>query len=250
MRYSRKHDEFIWALLFSLIINLLLVFALLSHSYESKLIRLHPIPVSIESRPRLDSTATSHQTLSNRAIVSTIQARRADPSPTLNEPSESAKPEMRPQPTTISKESVDSTHAAAEIEENVTTATSFTNDDENLTPLADKIIAEGRSILGDKSAEDYYTAPVYLVGDKPPYPRLAAHHGWEGTVLLTLQINANGTVEKVEIAKSSGHKILDQEARRCVRAWRFSPARHNGIAIPATVQQPIVFRPAPPEKSP
>jgi protein TonB len=111
-----------------------------------------------------------------------------------------------------------------------------------------KEISGGLSIFGDKTARDNYTAPEYLVGEKPPYPKQAERNGWAGTVLLNLLINAKGEVEKVGIAKSSGYKLLDQQACQSVGAWRFKPARRNGHAIAVTVQQPIIFRPTPPEK--
>ncbi|MDO9081372.1 MAG: energy transducer TonB [Desulfuromonadales bacterium] len=111
-----------------------------------------------------------------------------------------------------------------------------------------KEISGGLSIFRDKTARDNYTAAEYLVGEKPPYPKQAERNGWAGTVLLNLSINAKGEVEKVGIAKSSGYKLLDQQARQSVSAWRFKPARRNGYAIAVTVQQPIIFRPTPPEK--
>ena len=100
-------------------------------------------------------------------------------------------------------------------------------------------------------AGDHYTAAAeYLAGEKPPYPKWAARNGWEGTVLLNLLININGEIEKVEIAKSSGYELLDRQACASVGAWRFKPARRNGIAIAMTVQQPITFGPILPEKTP
>ena len=121
---------------------------------------------------------------------------------------------------------------------------------ENAASTITKETAAGLSIFGDKMAGDHYTAPEYLDGEKPSYPKRAERNGWEGTVLLNLWINANGEVEKVGIAKTSGYELLDQQARASVVAWRFKPARRNGIAIAIAVQQPIIFRPTLPKNDP
>jgi TonB family protein len=110
------------------------------------------------------------------------------------------------------------------------------------TTIAKETVAD-LSIWGDKIAGEHYTAPEYLGGEKPPYPKRAERNGWAGTVLLNLFINANGEVEKVEIAKTSGYELLDSQALASVSAWRFKPARRKGIAIAVAVQQPIIFRP-------
>lgn len=48
------------------------------------------------------------------------------------------------------------------------------------------------------------------------YPDQARQQRIYGSLQLTVSINADGTVERVEINKPSGHKVLDQAARRIV----------------------------------
>ncbi|MCK5361159.1 MAG: TonB family protein, partial [Gammaproteobacteria bacterium] len=50
------------------------------------------------------------------------------------------------------------------------------------------------------------------------YPRIARRMGWEGLVGLSLQIKNDGTLNKIRIARSSGHKVLDENARKTIQS--------------------------------
>jgi TonB family protein len=149
-----------------------------------------------------------------------------------------------------SREATINPASATEISGAETVLPSLATAGENATATTSKEIAGGLLFSQDKISGDHYTAPEYLGGEKPSYPKRAARNGWEGTVLLNLLINAHGEVEKVEIAKSSGYELLDRQARASVGAWRFKPARRNGIAIAVSVQQPVIFRPTLPKNDP
>jgi protein TonB len=49
------------------------------------------------------------------------------------------------------------------------------------------------------------------------FPEEARRRGLYGTLLITVSIRSDGTVEKVEIDRSSGHPVLDKAARRVVQ---------------------------------
>ncbi len=49
------------------------------------------------------------------------------------------------------------------------------------------------------------------------FPEEAKRKGIFGTLLLTVSIRADGSVENVEIERSSGHEVLDRAARRVVQ---------------------------------
>jgi protein TonB len=89
---------------------------------------------------------------------------------------------------------------------------------------------------------DSHGIPAYLRNPKPPYPRVAREHGWEGTTLLQVEVLDDGRGRNVEILKSSGHEILDEAAAKTVRHWRFLPARSGNTPIRSTVEIPIRFR--------
>jgi|GEM_PF-558769 len=85
--------------------------------------------------------------------------------------------------------------------------------------------------------------PSALSQKKPRYPSIALRAGHQGTTVLRLTIGSKGRVTSVTIAKSSGHRSLDQAALSVVRSWRFKPARNGaGKAVPYTINQAIPFR--------
>ncbi len=49
------------------------------------------------------------------------------------------------------------------------------------------------------------------------YPYIARLRGWEGTVLLAFDIEANGRLQDIRIARSSGYAILDNSALSALR---------------------------------
>lgn len=241
-----RHDEFIWALIFSLIINLLFIFALLAQRYGAKSPKLQPFVVSI---------TMNQQPFPGEFPV--IPGPTAIPAPAKRKKTLAPPVTLLPQHRSVNQmlpargnEEEITPLTVTELAEagTVTDLSPFTPAGENATAAIPQKTTDGLSIFGDKKVGDNYTAPEILVGEKPPYPKRAEHKGWGGTVLLNLSINANGEVEKVGIAKTSGYELLDQQARQSVGAWRFTPARRNGVAIAVTVQQPIIFRPTAPGK--
>lgn len=76
-------------------------------------------------------------------------------------------------------------------------------------------------------------APDSRFRNQPPgYPAAAARIRAAGTVGLMIRVTAAGLVGDVLVAKSSGYPVLDEEAMRAVRRWRFKPARDGGQAVP------------------
>lgn len=83
--------------------------------------------------------------------------------------------------------------------------------------------------------------PRYAENPKPIYPREAQEKGYQGEVLLRVEVLSNGRVGQIEVKKSSGHVVLDQCALVTVKKWRFIPASKGGVAIPFEVNIPIKF---------
>jgi protein TonB len=90
------------------------------------------------------------------------------------------------------------------------------------------------------------TAPFgragYLNNPPPQYPNLAARNGWQGTVLLKVRVLSTGRVDEVEVQKSSGFKLLDEEAKATVRTWQFTPSKRGSTAIDGWATVPIEFK--------
>lgn len=81
----------------------------------------------------------------------------------------------------------------------------------------------------------------YLRNPPPIYPDTARRRSLEGRTLLRVLIDSEGEVVSVRLEESSGHRVLDDEALRTVRRWRFTPASEGGKAIEAEVLVPIKF---------
>ena len=65
--------------------------------------------------------------------------------------------------------------------------------------------------------------PRLLSGGKN-YPSAARSAGQQGTVLVRLNIDANGQVTSASLTGSSGYPLLDNAALNAVYSWSFSPA--------------------------
>ncbi len=76
----------------------------------------------------------------------------------------------------------------------------------------------------------------------PSYPAIARRMGWEGTVLLDVEVDADGHVGHVTVARSSGHTVLDRAAIDAVRSWRFEPAQRLRKPVESLVRLPVRFR--------
>ena len=76
---------------------------------------------------------------------------------------------------------------------------------------------------------------------KPPYPDSAAHAEIEATVDVLVDIDAQGEVGRVEVARWAGYG-LDQSVLDTVRQLHFFPAHRDGAAIPIRVLLRYNFR--------
>ncbi len=94
---------------------------------------------------------------------------------------------------------------------------------------------------GPASGSPVVTPLAYGTNPPPPYPVTARRRGWEGKVLLRVEVSASGNVRNVVIEKSSGYTCLDEAAQQAVYRWRFKPALQNGRPVPAQVKVPIHF---------
>ncbi|HUD42486.1 MAG TPA: energy transducer TonB [Dokdonella sp.] len=85
-------------------------------------------------------------------------------------------------------------------------------------------------------------ALAYAFVREPVYPADALRRGEQGTVLLRVSVAADGSIERVEIERSSGSSRLDRAARDAVRQWRFRPPLVGGAPAAAVGIVPVMFR--------
>lgn len=114
---------------------------------------------------------------------------------------------------------------------------------EVLPPPAPPVVAEAPKPTPPPPPPPTPPRPAdYLNNPKPPYPALSKRLREEGVVRLNILVNPDGSVARLEIAKSSGYQRLDEVAMKTVQSsWKFEPARQAGKPISAWVIVPIEF---------
>jgi TonB family protein len=83
--------------------------------------------------------------------------------------------------------------------------------------------------------------PRYKANDQPSYPLFARLRGYEGTVLLSVEVLSSGLVGRMKVKASSGYESLDQSALSALEKWIFEPARQKGNPIAMWVDVPVRF---------
>jgi protein TonB len=81
----------------------------------------------------------------------------------------------------------------------------------------------------------------YLNNPRPSYPQAARRMGFQGKVVLNVEVLASGRAGQVQLHTSSGHEILDNAALQTVKTWRFSPARRLGQVVTEWFLVPVKF---------
>lgn len=79
----------------------------------------------------------------------------------------------------------------------------------------------------------------------PPvrYPSQALRDGAGGSVILTINVGADGTARHVSVFRSSGNRYLDRAAEEAASRWRYMPAIISGQAAAGVIQKEITFDP-------
>jgi len=100
-----------------------------------------------------------------------------------------------------------------------------------------------QGIFGDFiSRNDYHEMLRNRIESNKKYPSIAKRRHLEGRVKVRLSIDANGMIETVTIAKSSGYKILDNAAVESVKnSSPFPPPPENLFRVPLLIELTIVF---------
>ncbi|MCX5839073.1 MAG: energy transducer TonB [Deltaproteobacteria bacterium] len=89
--------------------------------------------------------------------------------------------------------------------------------------------------------KDADAVPRYGDNARPVYPPLARLRGYQGLVVLFVEVLADGRVGQVGIRHSAGHEVLDRSALEAVRSWRFEPGRREGRTVTMSVEVPVRF---------
>lgn len=101
---------------------------------------------------------------------------------------------------------------------------------------------QSTAAVSPHTAADSYTPPAYAHCPQPTYPPQLRQRRMQGSVILNIDIAADGFPTAGNITQSSGSPALDRHALNWVlRHWRFTPARRNNTACPARILTTIHF---------
>ncbi|HZH42838.1 MAG TPA: TonB family protein [Lysobacter sp.] len=77
----------------------------------------------------------------------------------------------------------------------------------------------------------------------PVYPPEALQKGIGGTVVLLVDVGADGVPTDVRVERAEPAGVFDAAAIEAVRKWRFPPATEDGKPVAGRVRVPITFEP-------
>src|SRR5262249_11794346 len=101
--------------------------------------------------------------------------------------------------------------------------------------LIELLLIPALNALGSGPEMDVQSVPPpkrAVFAPKPEYPYEARRHHLTGSGLLILHINQAGEVSSIDLAKSTGHKILDDAMIRAFQQWRFIPGKFIKVRVP------------------
>jgi periplasmic protein TonB len=82
--------------------------------------------------------------------------------------------------------------------------------------------------------------PQLLKRVEPDYPLLAVTAHIQGIVILEATVSEDGAVTEVRLLRSA-NPLLDREAERALRQWRYSPLDLNGTHVPFVLTVTLSF---------
>jgi TonB family protein len=85
-----------------------------------------------------------------------------------------------------------------------------------------------------KLGEPGLTPPKILYKQEPDFTEPARNYGVQGVVALNVVVDRTGRVSEVRILHAVGMG-LDENAIETVKAWRFDPAKKDGVPVPIAV---------------
>ncbi len=89
--------------------------------------------------------------------------------------------------------------------------------------------------------EDGVTSPKLTTRIEPKYPSVPEDQKIEGTVVLSLEINKDGTAENIRIVRTLA-PLFDESAIDALKQWKFEPGKRNGEAVRVKATVEVNFR--------
>ncbi len=74
------------------------------------------------------------------------------------------------------------------------------------------------------------------------YPASSQNAGEEGSVVLSVNVDARGLPSRIKVAQSSGYADLDVAAIETALNWHYLPATHDGDPHPDQIAVRVEYR--------
>lgn len=84
------------------------------------------------------------------------------------------------------------------------------------------------------------STPIAIYSPDPPYTEQAREAKFQGDVVLSIVVLADGSVADVQIVKPLGLG-LDQSAVKAVKTWKFKPGTRNGVPVAVQMMIDVTF---------
>jgi len=85
------------------------------------------------------------------------------------------------------------------------------------------------------------SAPHLTYDPEPEYSEAARKLKYQGTVVIRLVLDPNGTEKDLQITRALGLG-LEESAIKAVRTWKFTPAMKDGVGVPVELTVQVNFR--------
>jgi iron complex outermembrane recepter protein len=108
------------------------------------------------------------------------------------------------------------------------------------------VIVTDRTAAAQPPPTPEVKAPTVVHHVDAVYPPSALPSREHADVVLTLTVDVDGHVSKVDVAQSSGAADLDEAAIVAARQWTFTPATRDGKPVASRIKLPFHFAPPAP----
>ena len=114
--------------------------------------------------------------------------------------------------------------------------------DLNFRSHSDFISNPESGLRGSRQSGEGMALPYLIAMPKSiPYPRWARREGFQGRLVISLEILKNGNVGRWRIEQSTGDAKLDQNAADAILTWKFHPAMQKGKPVTTCIEVPVNF---------
>lgn len=204
----------------------LFVLAFESHEWRQISINQPTIEVSLITQRAASPTPVP---ITPNKTISETAAKRAPVSP---HPKRTEKPAKQP----VLQQTTEPTSNISSITETSTSEEQTRKAETAAASVASSNIASEATVAMSRKAE-----PDYAYNPPPEYPKLLRDNNITGTVIIKVQVQANGLPQTVLIQQSSGYQLMDNAAVKAVQKWKFIPAIENNQPTTGWVEFPVHF---------